>query len=121
MKQRNVKPAQSASEKPINLFARSILRAIVSENPRTCGHLGHFVEVEVFLEERNEWFSVGLFTDLVLHDAIILLQQAEEFVGQTNGVRSLPTVCLDGKSYLVDRRLGEFRNVDDPSDRIEMN
>ena len=121
MKQRNVKPTQSMNEKPINLFERSILRAIVGENPRSCGHLGHFVEVEVFVEERNEWLSVALFTDRVLHDAIILLQQAEEFIGQTNGVRSLPTVCLDGKSYFVDCRLREFRNVDDPNDRIVMN
>ncbi len=53
-----------------------------------------------------------------LQDAIILLQQAGEWIGERCGVRDLPTVRMSGASYFFDQQLGEFRNVDDPNDRI---
>jgi len=34
--------------------------------------------------------------------------------------RSLPTIKINGKLYYVDNRLGQYRNVENPHDFIEM-
>ena len=42
----------------------------------------HFAEVEMFVEPAGEWLPIGLISDPLLEDAIILLQQAHEFIGK---------------------------------------
>ncbi len=38
---------------------------------------------------------------------------------QKSGPRRLPTIALHDGEYFVDRRLGEFRRVDNPHQRID--
>lgn len=38
---------------------------------------------------------------------------------QQSGPRRLPTIQLQGVEYFVDERLGEFRQVDNPHQRID--
>ena len=33
----------------------------------------------------------------------------------------LPIYKIQGKMYFLDKRLGEYRNVDDPNDRMDFN
>lgn len=120
MTQRNAKPSENEKEVPVNLFERYGLRARVSEHPRACGHTGHFVDLDMFIEPENEWLSFGIVSDTVLQDTIILLQEAQEYIGTLNGVRLLPTVRFGGKTYFLDGRLSELRNVDDPHDRVKL-
>jgi len=120
MTQRNAKPSEDLTEVPVNLFERYGLRARVSEHPRACGHTGHFVDLEMFIEPENEWLSIGIVSDTVLEDAIILLQEAQEYIGTLSGVRLLPTVRLNGKAYFLDARLSELRAVDNPHDSMKL-
>jgi hypothetical protein len=107
--------------KPNTVFERSKLRATVVEDQRGCGHTGYMIELEFLYGPGEDLFRFGLVPDLVLADTIMLLQTAQEFVAKANGLHPLPTIRLDGATYYVDRRLGEFRNVDNPHDRIAMN
>jgi hypothetical protein len=105
------------SKDPVAVFERYGLRARVTEQPRACGHVGHLVELDLFVPSKDEWLPVGLVSDTTLQDAILLLQEAQEFVGGLSGVRLLPTVRLNDKAYFLDARLSEFRAVDNPYDR----
>ncbi len=120
MQQRNTKPSPGESEYPINVFERSKIRVLVVEDQRRCGHAGHTIEMEFLFDTDDELFRFGVIPDVLLADAIILLQTAHEFVAGVSGVKPLPTVRLNGSTYFVDLRLGEFRNIDDPDDRIAM-
>jgi len=120
MKKRNANRTSDQKETPLFLFERYGLRASLSEHSRARGHTGHFVELEMFVETDNEWISIGLVSDTILQDAILLLQEAQEAIGKVNGVRPLPTVRVNGTSYFLDARLNELRNVDNHFDRIPM-
>jgi hypothetical protein len=103
---------------PLAVFERDGLRARVTEQPRSCGHTGHIVELSLLFSADGEWHPIAVVGDTALRDAIILLQEVQEYVGQFNGVRELPTVRMYGTTYFFDARLGEFRNVENPNDRV---
>lgn len=110
-------------ETPVKTFRRNGLRAHVFAKDRSCGHVGHLVEFQRYLDDEDfegerAWFPVALIFDEELRDAIILLQESQEFISKERGVKALPTVQIGGRSYFLDARLGEFRNVDDPFDVI---
>jgi hypothetical protein len=103
---------------PVSVVERYDLRVRVHEDQRPRGYSGHVLEIDLFVERDDEWVTVGLASDTMLQDAIILLQQAQQVIAKANGVTLLPTVRLNGGSYYFDARIGEFRNVDNPFDRI---
>jgi hypothetical protein len=107
-----------ASGEPIHTAERYGLRARVLKHPRGCGHTGYFIDLDMYVEHDRAWLPIACVSDTVMQDAIILLQQSQEFIGKAYGYPMLPTVPMDGTAYYFDRKLGEFRNVDDPHDRI---
>jgi hypothetical protein len=111
---------ETKKREPFALFERSDLRAQVSDLPRGSGHAGHLVEVELFVGPQGNWLPIGVFAGTTLRDAIIVLQEAQEFLGALTGVRQLPTVRLNGGTYFLDGQLSEFRNVDNPHDRMKL-
>src|SRR5438132_1131594 len=90
-----VRPA-SPTKAPLKTLERYGVRARVDAELRKCGHVGHFIDLDLFLEDQGEWVTFGVVSDTIVQDAIILLQEAQEFVGEVNGVRLLPTVRLHG-------------------------
>ena len=120
MKQRNANRSSDQKEKQLYLFERYGLRASVSEHRRACGHTGHFVELEMFVETDDEWISIGLLSDTILQDTILVLQEAQESIGKLNGVPLHPYVRVNGTSYFYDARRNELRNVDNPFNRMPM-
>lgn len=103
---------------PLNVFERYDIRAKVYEETRPRGHVGHIIELELFVETADKWITFGELNDTMLHDAIIVLQETQEFIGKVNGVTLLPTVRMWKGAYEFDVRKGTFRNVDDPQDCI---
>src|SRR5438105_1213054 len=99
-------PAPTA--KPVQQFERYRLRARLDETVRERGHRGHFVELDLFDERDGRWDTCCVLSDTVLEEAIILLQQALEWMGKTEGVSLLPTVRWKGGSYHFDARRGEL-------------
>jgi len=103
----------------VNVFERSNLRAGVTAQPRICGHTGYVIELDCLLED-GQWMPIGTIADFSVQDAVVLLQQAADFIGDVYGVRQLPTVYVRGKTYFVDDRLNELRSVTNPHDRVEL-
>ncbi len=71
-----------APEEPAFVAERYGLRARVSKHPRGCGHTGYFIDLDMYVERDREWVTVGVVSDTVMQDAIILLQQSQEFIGK---------------------------------------
>ncbi len=103
---------------PATVLERYDQRLRIYEELRPREQRGHFLEMDLFVERDDRWVTIGLLNDALLQDAIILLQQAQQFVAKANGITLLPTVRMNGGSYYFDARSGEFRNVDNPFDRI---
>jgi hypothetical protein len=103
---------------PVTVLERYDLRVRIYEELRPREYRGHFLEMDLFVERDNKWVTIGRVNDATLQDAIILLQQAQQFIAKANGITLLPTVRMNGGAYYFDVRSGEFRNVDNPFDRI---
>lgn len=89
----------------------------VIEYEKKCGHPGYLIELFVRPEGASELPVACLgWEDLAV--AIELMQAASEVVSARIGLGVLPTVRMRNKSFFVDERLSELRNVDDPQDRI---
>jgi len=78
------------------------------------------IELEFIFGPDDDLFRISLIPDSLLPDAIMLFQTAHEYVAKVKEANSLPTVKHNGVTYYADLQLGEFRNVDDPDDRIAM-
>ena len=102
---------------PENVFQRYDVRARVSKHPRSDGIAGRFVDLDLHVDD--EWVLIGMVSDTRLRETIIVLQEALEFIGKEDGVTLLHTIRAWGGAYYVDVRSGEFRNVDNPYDRIK--
>jgi len=108
-------PVQPTPE-PSHTITGAEVRVRAYRNPRACGHEGYLFELERL--DCCEWEPMALVFDDHLRESIVLLQRAQEWVGRLRGPRELPTVFVRDKTYFVDDRLGEMRNVDNPHDRI---
>lgn len=94
------------------------------EYPLPCGHSGYRIDLEYYVEELDRWVEIASLRDFNLDASIALLTEARQCIENLDGPepphpRRLPRVSVGGKTYFVDSRLRELRNVDNPHDRVE--
>lgn len=86
----------------------------------------HMIGVEALDPDRKVWFDAAQFDARHLAEALDLLKQAADFLETEctdapewlRGATVLPSVTVGRKTYYIDVRLQELRNVDVPHDRI---
>jgi hypothetical protein len=101
-------------------FLHDDLRVCLLAEPRDCGHAGYVVHLYLRDDRDDTWVQIGCVADVYLQTATILLQRAMESVAKLTGMRELPTVHVRGRTYFVDDRLHELRDVDNPHDRAPL-
>lgn len=112
------KPGADENMTLIHSASEGDLSLQMLEYEKPCGHPGFLIEVFLKTDKGKDLAQIGLFGWEDLQIAIVLLQEALELGAKHLGVRPLPTVRLWEKTYYVDERLSELRNVDDIADRV---
>ncbi len=99
-------------------IVRDDWKVVAREFRIPCGHAGYWLEALWYDASNERWFQLGLFREVGLQTVIDLMQEALN--GLNPGWRQLPAVGIGAKWYVVDERLMQLRNINNPHDAIEI-
>ena len=102
----------------IRSFERDGLRVRVFRHAGKNGHFEYWFVIEQSIERWKYWFKLAALPDGQLQTIIDLLQKSLDSLDR--GWRQLPSITIRGKTYFVDDKLMQLRNVSDPQDIIEL-
>jgi hypothetical protein len=102
----------------IRSVERDGIRVRVFRFERKDGHFEYWFAVEQSTDKKQTWLRLTALPDGQMQTIIDLLQQALDSLDR--GWRQLRSIKLRDKTYFVDERLMQLRNVSDPEDFIDL-
>ena len=102
----------------IRSLLRDGIRIRVFRSEFRRGHFQYWFAVEQATDRKDHWLRISAMPDGQMQTIIDLLQQALDSLDR--GWRQLRSITIRDKSYYVDERLRQLRNVEDPGDFIDL-
>jgi hypothetical protein len=102
----------------IRSFERSGLRVQVHRHEHKNGHFEFWFVIEHSIDKWKDWFRLAALPDSQLQTVIDLLQQSLDSLDR--GWKQIRTIMIRDKTYYVDDRLMQLRNVRDANDFISL-
>ncbi len=102
----------------IRSLSRDGIRVEVYHHQLRTGHFEYWFQIDLRTTQKDQWIRISTIPDGQLQTIIDLLQQALDSLDR--GWRQLRSVPIRHKTYFVDDRLMQLRNIEDPNDFIDL-
>ena len=97
---------------------RDGIRVRVFRFERKDGHFEYWFAVEQSTDQANTWLRLAAMPDGQMQTIIDLLQVSLDSLDR--GWRQLRTITIRDRTYVIDERLMQLRNVNDPLDFVAL-